>query len=72
MRIIKIYSFGYGVILGVEKSQVLVGVVDHPEAPDLETEEWMVYDEHCWFKLQATHGFGQTHVSLLRTCIWIT
>ena len=72
MRIIKSISFGNGVILGVEKSQVLVGVVEHPEAPDLETEEWMVYDEHCWFELLAAHGFGQVHVSLLHTCVWIT
>lgn len=46
-----------------------MGMVDYPEAPDLETEEWMVYDEHCWFKLLATHGFGQLHVSLLHMCV---
>jgi hypothetical protein len=44
-------------------------MVDYPETPDLDSEEWMVYDEHCWFKLLGTHGFSQVHVSLLHTCV---
>ena len=46
---------------------MLVGMVDHPETAnpgDTEYEQWMVYDEMCWFKLMGTHGFSQFHVSV--------
>lgn len=49
-----------------------MGMVDHAEMatggdPDIiDSEEWMVYDERCWFKLLGTQGFGQVHVSVYR------
>ena len=69
-------SFGNGVILSVDKNQALVGMMDYSETapggdPDMDSEEWMVYDERCWFKLLGTHGFNQVHVSQLHAYTYV-
>ena len=41
--------------------------MDYPETAtpgDIESEQWMVYDDMCWFKLLGTQGFSHIHVSL--------